>query len=39
MQQVDIHLIHKACKEYLEDPILKPFEQIDLTPPHKPFEI
>ena len=31
MPQVDIQLIHKACQDYLNDPILKPFAEVDLT--------
>jgi hypothetical protein len=38
MPQVNIQLIHNECRAYLDDPILKPFEPIDLSNPQRARE-
>lgn len=35
---MDIKLIHKACQDYLDDPILRPFAEINLTEPQSSID-
>lgn len=38
MPLIDIREIHKACQAYWDDPILKPFAQVELTKPQTSLE-